>query len=121
MADTTNTQVASQAERDAALTTNPTSTQNALELKRQKAVQEDRRRLAEDLAQTRARREIVHIFRVYPPAQRRVRLSSIESFVLNATTAADEQRRPREINSCFYKTPESLVPCLHQTIDYNMF
>ena len=49
-------------------------------------------------------REIVHIFRVYPPAQRRVRLSSIESFVLNAATAADEQRRPRKINSCFYKT-----------------
>jgi hypothetical protein len=41
----------------------------------------------------------------YPPAQRRVRLSSIESFVLNAATAADEQRRPRKINSCFYKTP----------------
>ena len=57
MADTTNTQVASQAERDAALTTNPTSTQNALELKRQKAVQEDRRRLAEDLAQASATKQ----------------------------------------------------------------
>ena len=55
--------------------------------------------------QTSARREIVHIFRVYPPAQRRVRLSPIESFVLNAATAADEQRRPRKIKSCFYKTP----------------
>jgi hypothetical protein len=52
---------------------------------------------------------IVHIFRVYPPAQRRVRLSSIESYVLNAATAADEQRRPRKINSCSYKTPESHV------------
>ena len=60
--------------------------------------------------QTSARREIVHIFRVYPPAQRRVRLSPIESFVLNAATAADEQRRPRKINSCFYKTPESHRP-----------
>ena len=48
-----------------------------------------------------------HIFREYAPAQRRVRLSPIESFVLNAATAADEQRRPRKINSCFYKTPES--------------
>ena len=61
--------------------------------------------------QTSARREIVHIFRVYfPPAQRRVRLSPIESFVLNAATAADEQQRPRKINSCFYKTPESHRP-----------
>ena len=48
-----------------------------------------------------------HIFRGYAPAQRRVRLSPIESFVLNAATAADEQRRPRKISSCFYKTPES--------------
>jgi hypothetical protein len=54
----------------------------------------------------RARREIVHIFRVYPPAQQRVRLSSIESFALNAATTADEQRRPWKINSCFYKTLE---------------
>ena len=55
--------------------------------------------------------QIVHIFRVYfPPAQRRVRLSPIESFVLNAATAADEQQRPRKINSCFYKTPESHRP-----------
>ena len=60
--------------------------------------------------QTSARREIVHIFRGLPPAQRRVRLSPIESFVLNAATAADEQRRPRKINSCFYKTPESHRP-----------
>ena len=51
-----------------------------------------------------------HIFREYAPAQRRVRLSPIESFVLNAATAADEQRRPRKINSCFYKTPESHRP-----------
>ena len=45
----------------------------------------------------------VHIFREQPPAQRRVRLSPIESFVLNAATAADEQRHPRKIKSCFYK------------------
>ena len=55
--------------------------------------------------------QIVHIFRVYfPPAQRRVRLSPIESFVLNAATAADEQQRPQKLNSCFYKTPESHRP-----------
>ena len=55
-----------------------------------------------------------HIFREYAPAQRRVRLSPIESFVLNAATAADEQRRPRKINSCFYKTPESHRPVADQ-------
>ena len=60
------------------------------------------------------RREIVHIFRVYPPVQRRVRLSSIESFVLNAATAADEQRRPRKINSCFYKTPIESHVCARE-------
>ena len=68
-------------------------------------------RVTDQPVQTSARREIVHIFRVYsPPAQRRVRLSPIESFVLNAATAADEQQRPRKINSCFYKTPESHRP-----------
>ena len=57
MVDTTNTQVASQAERDVALTTNLISTQNALELKRKMAVQEDRRRLAEDLARASATKQ----------------------------------------------------------------
>ena len=65
--------------------------------------------------QTSARREIVHIFRVYPPAQRRVRLNPIETFALNAATGADEQRRPRKMNSCFYKPPrESCVRERHR-------
>ena len=56
-----------------------------------------------------------HIFREFVPAQRRVRLNPIETFVLNAATAADEQRRPRKINSCFYKPPrESCVRERHR-------
>ena len=50
-----------------------------------------------------------HIFREFVPAQRRVRLNPIETFVLNAATAADEQRRPRKINSCFYKPPREVM------------
>ena len=49
----------------------------------------------------------VHIFREQSPTQRRVRLSPIESFVLNAATATDEQQRPLKIKSCFHKTPDS--------------
>ena len=58
-----------------------------------------------------------HIFRESDPAQRRVRLSPIETFVLNAATAADEQRRPRKINSCFYKPPREVHACESDTAE----